>query len=541
MMNEKRPNPPITFKQIAGVALWITLFFPGRFTQAQDICNAYPPPPAPGQWQSEYVNMSSSGTLTYKSDSEGNRIPDFSYAGYHYGEKSLPTVAVVSTIGPVKGDNTAHIQKALDAIGARKPDASGHRGALLLKPGTYEIQGTIQIRHNGVVLRGSGQGTDPATSTILYARGDVPHQRTVVTVGSGKGNPWTTGAAVNITDQFVQVGSLSFHVENPASFSVGQEVIIRHPSDQPWIEAVEGGGVSKDPRWEAGSKDLRWVRKVVKKEGTRLYLNAPVYNHLDRKLTQATVAPVIERSLVSEAGVENLRVDIETAGGEDENHAWSAIGFVGAENCWVQQASARYFGYAGVRTAGAMRITVKHVTATDPVAIRTGGRMYNFSVDGFSQLILFTGCHATKGRHSFVSNGTTTVSGVVFHRCTMEGGDFEAHRHWSQALLLDNLKDVSSANSQAKLINRGDMGSSHGWGAAHSVIWGFNKEIVVQKPPTAQNYVVSTEGTLRNKPFQPGPWGSIEVKKGKLVPESLYEAQLCERLRAAQPVGKASK
>jgi hypothetical protein len=111
----------------------------------------------------------------------------------------------------------------------------------------------------------------------------------------------------------------------------------------------------------------------------------------------------------------------------------------------------------------------------------------------------------------------------------MTGGDVEAHRRWSQGLLFDNIRETGGGN-QAKLINRGDFGSSHGWGSAHGVVWAFNKEFVIQKPPTAQNYAVSATGTKRSRPFFPGPDGSIEIRSGELVPASLYEAQVVDRL-----------
>ncbi|HEU4422598.1 MAG TPA: hypothetical protein VFR67_08660 [Pilimelia sp.] len=497
----------------------------------QAFCANYPPAAIPaGGWHSAHVSYAANGRLRYATDPAGNRIPDFSYAGYRYGEADLPNVPVVATLTPVSGDNTRRIQDAVDRVGSRTPDKNGHRGALRLAPGTYEIRGTVRVRHSGVVLRGSGDGASPASATILRARGNTPDKRTVVVLGTNSGNPWTTGSAVDITTRFVGVGSTSFEVANAAAFKAGQEVVVRHPSSRRWLDAVGGGGVVKAPRWTEGSMDLRWVRRVTRIEGNRLHLDAPIYNHLDRSLTTSTVAPVTRRNLVSESGVENLRVDIETAGGEDEKHAWNAIGVVGADNSWVQNVSTLHFGYAGVLTSGAIRITVRNARATEPVAVRTGGNMYNFAANGFTQLVLFTGCHAGQGRHSFVSNGTTTVSGVVWHRCTMQGGDVEGHRRWSQGMLFDNIRETGTANSQAKLINRGDFGSSHGWGSAHSVVWGFNREIVVQQPPTAQNYAVSPEGKRRAKPFFPGPWGSIEIRTGPLLPGSLYEAQVVDRL-----------
>jgi hypothetical protein len=55
----------------------------------------------------------------------------------------------------------------------------------------------------------------------------------------------------------------------------------------------------------------------------------------------------------------------------------------------------------------------------------------------------------------------------------------------------------------------------------------------VQKPPTAQNYGITNGGHFRTHFFADGPMGVQELKSGELVPTSLYEAQLCERLGAA--------
>ncbi|MEU0883114.1 hypothetical protein ABZ345_31280 [Lentzea sp. NPDC005914] len=496
----------------------------------QEFCGKYPPAHQAGEWSSAHVSYGANGKLKYASDKDGNRVPDFSYVGYHYGERPLPSVPDVVTISPVAGDNTAHVQQALDQVGARTPDANGHRGAVKLAAGKYEIRGIVRIRQSGVVLRGSGD------ATTLYGRGDAPHQRTIVVLGSDSKTPWTTGSATEVTTPFVQVGSLSLEVVDPTRFKAGQEVMVKHPSSQKWIDAVGGGGTVNSPKWTAGSMDLNWVRRIKAIDGRTLTFDAPIYNHLDRSLAVSTVAPVTARNLVTESGVESLRVDVETKGGEDENHAWNAIGVFGADDSWVRSVKTRYFGYAGVVTERSVRITVKDSQATDPVAIRTGGRMYNFAANGNSHLILFTGVHASKARHAFVSNGANSVAGVVWTRSTVDGGDAEAHRRWSQGLLFDNIHVVSSSG-QAKLMNRGDYGTSHGWGAAHSVIWDYNKEMVVQKPPTAQNYAVSNEGTRRSQPYFPGPWGSIEIKTGPLVPESLYEAQVVDRLATTSTSG----
>jgi hypothetical protein len=163
--------------------------------------------------------------------------------------------------------------------------------------------------------------------------------------------------------------------------------------------------------------------------------------------------------------------------------------------------------------------------AQDPVGIRTGGRFYDFDVEGNSQLVLFKNVDAHGGRHNFISNGVQTSSGIVFYRSKSDGGDTEGHRHWTQAMLFDNVVDKGTV----RLHNRRDWGTAHGWGAVHSVIWNDEGRMYVQKPPTAQNYAISSKGKLGTGPFGPLD-GFTEVKAGKLAPESLYEAQLCERL-----------
>src|SRR5215510_3927581 len=106
------------------------------------------------QATSTWVFMGSDGHLHYKTDSNGNRILDFSYAGYKGGGVALPVVPVAQTISSVSGDNTSHIQAAIDAVSSRTPDANGFRGAVLLQAGTYSVSGTLHITTGGVVLRG---------------------------------------------------------------------------------------------------------------------------------------------------------------------------------------------------------------------------------------------------------------------------------------------------------------------------------------------------------------------------------------------------
>ncbi|MEO0733608.1 MAG: hypothetical protein AAFZ52_12300, partial [Bacteroidota bacterium] len=160
---------------------------------------------------SSTVFYDEAGMLRYRADAENNYIPDFSHAGYRNGEVSLPEVPTVLTIQPVAGDNTAHIQAALDELAARTPDANGYRGALLLEAGTYDVAGQLFIRESGMVLRGVGQDSSAAANTIIRGLGNNPDKRNLIVMGPVSGAPdWRAavpGTESVVTSPFVPNGS----------------------------------------------------------------------------------------------------------------------------------------------------------------------------------------------------------------------------------------------------------------------------------------------------------------------------------------------
>jgi hypothetical protein len=512
---------------------------------------ARPLAPVSGQtWYSALVQIDAQGKLIYAHDAEGNRIPDFGYAGYRNGTVPLPDVPVVKTISPVAGDNTQQIQDALNEVAALQPDADGFRGALLLAAGNYRVAGTISVNASGVVLRGVGEGDDSTTNTVIIGTGDTPHQRTVIVAGGGSQTKWSqqvAGTKTNITSDTIFVGDRTFAVQDASPYHVGDNIVIYHPCTDAWLQAVDSGGTATDAGWTVGEQPIVYNRTVTAVAGNVLTIDAPVFNTLIRSLSQSYVYRYARTGLRTGIGIENLRVFIEAPGvttdaSGDENHAWDAILIVQAEDCWVRHCTALHFGQSGFKTATATRVTIDSCSALDPISIITGERRYNFNVYTASQLILFNGCRSTYGRHDFVSNGTSWVSGCVFVDCVSEHAysSTEGHRRWSQGLLYDNIvyRNPSISAYLLGLYNRGDYGTGHGWAAVHSVAWNCDagtNAIVIQKPPTAQNYAVgcmaSTVTGLRPvAPFS-CPEGYIEgTNVDGLVPRSLYYAQLQERL-----------
>ena len=92
----------------------------------------------------------SDGKLVYVPDEQGNTILDSSHAGYGGGGVPIPTIPIKETIWPVAGDNTEHVQAAIDKVSALPLDRYGFRGAVAA-PGRLLPDG--RPRHDQVERR----------------------------------------------------------------------------------------------------------------------------------------------------------------------------------------------------------------------------------------------------------------------------------------------------------------------------------------------------------------------------------------------------
>ncbi|MCU0794254.1 MAG: hypothetical protein MUE42_15730, partial [Opitutaceae bacterium] len=484
-------------------------------------------------WQSTRVFYDSSSKLQYTSDSEGNRIPDFSNAGYRGGDAELPVITrVVATIPAGASLGTINSAIAGADVSASNP------GVVQLSAGTYTINGTILINKPGLVLRGAGDGRSGGSATIIRQT-STANTTLTIDVRGGSDDSFESevaGSRSDITTQRVTVGSRSFNVANGSLYRVGDNIIISHPKDARWINAV-------DPQnhWDAyvgNLSDIRYHRYITAISGNTLTVDAPVFNTLDRALAQSVVYKYNRTNTLKEVGVENLRVEAGT-GNTD------SIRFAGVENCWIKGVTVQNFYRAGVLfTHASTRSTAFDCRAIDPSGAAAGGSWYNFCVEE-AQLILFQNCYTRTSRHAFVGNGKALDSGIVVLDCTMDNPvtSAEFHRYWGQAILFDRCKTINRGTSDIiRLYNRGTSGSNHGWSAAHSVIWASDAgggDFTVMKPMTAQNYAIGSLNARVDGNGINGGTGSIGYVEGTgqagLHPSSLYLAQLADRRTPAAP------
>jgi hypothetical protein len=184
---------------------------------------------AASQAQSHWVYPSQDGKLIYTRTARGDRIPDFSSAGYRGGGAVLLFVQVRVKVSPSGGaDDTPQIQAALDKVARMAPDARGERGAVQLAPGHYHLVGTLAIHVSGVVLRGTDAIGPNASELDLTG---APHLAISI---QGDFHQRTLAPPTWLADRYVPAGATTIHVVDASAI---------HASD--WLEIVKPG----TPAW----------------------------------------------------------------------------------------------------------------------------------------------------------------------------------------------------------------------------------------------------------------------------------------------------
>jgi hypothetical protein len=508
------------------------------------------------------VHPGTDGKLVYVPDEQGNTILDSSYAGYGGGGVAIPTVPVKVTIWPVAGDNTEHVQAAIDKISALPLDKSGFRGAVLLRAGYYKMAMPVRIHASGVVLRGEGMG-DTGTILVGTGTGRLPAPAGAPGAGGGPGGGFgggqstlvqTAGASgvttkdetkQIITDEYVPVGARSFKVGSARGFRRGDTVILRRIGNEEWIAAIGMDGETPQSRWKPFNID--WDRVITDVQGNTITIDAPITCAIEKRWGGGELMKYEDPGRIENVGVENLRamsefdpavrtkeygnMDRQNYVAEeyyaDENHYRNFITFDNMKNGWVRNATALHFVYSMVGTSrGSKGITVQDCVSREPISRRMGARRFTFALRG--QLALVQRCHSDKGRHSFMT-GQPTASGNVFLDCkaTNPYSSSEPHEQWATGSLYDNV--------QAPLTARFWKNISIGWAAANTVFWNCEGSFLVQKPPTAQNFSfghIGVDAVVFNIPLQDPTkdGGYIESLDRHVTPRSLYLTQLRERL-----------
>jgi hypothetical protein len=477
--------------------------------------------------RSEWVYYGNDGKLNYKTTPKGDRIMDFSHAGYMGGGVKLPTVQVKKTVKPSGGpDDTGLIQSALNEVAAL-PVVNGFRGAVLLTPGTFICSGTISVSANGVVLRGSGNGKD---GTIIKMNGG---KHTAIVAGKGRNNSSPTETKsefkvfeTRVAEKYIPSGAVSFQLISVAGFNAGDLIEIRKPVTREWIHFMEMDNLVRDGKpqtWIREGSTINTRRTIIAIEGNKIILDVPVSDSFDSEYSEPEgikVRIVQPADLVSQCGIEYLRIQAPPM-----EMSYEQMPYCWAKNILIEET----MNSVGV---GRTRITLEDIAVTRTVPNVGASKPAEFAPNAGQ--ILLNRCSSSGDNIWHVATGAGQVGPIVLLNCSFTGnGHIEGHQRWTTGILIDNCQ-VPDGGIDFK--NRGSMGSGHGWGSAWSVAWNCTaKSYVVQQPPSAYNWMIGCTGPNlpTSRPFDKSPTLPLGISDSpgkKVIPNSLYLTQLEERL-----------
>jgi hypothetical protein len=472
---------------------------------------------------SKWVHVGGDGKLVYATLPHGERILDFSYAGYRGGGVALPHVAATgAAVKPSGGDDTAAIQAAIDAVSKLAPDANGHRGAVELAAGTFTVSGPLTLRVGGVVLRGAGSG---AHGTLINLAGTPRVAFDIAGAGSWK----TLGTPAHITDAYVPSGTHTFHVDNPAGFSVGQTVLVGRPVTAAWVhfmgmDTLVRNGVPQT--WLKPGDVIQADRVITAISGNQITVDAPISDSFDMQFVApgATLQPYSFAGRIAEVGLEGLHVVAPPMSTPINAATFELLQLNAVINGWVRDVAGEGF-INGLSIGG----TAKWITVADSSFVHTAavngsaGYPADFSIGG--QQVLLLRCSST-GDHVFALVTQATDPGpnaVLSMNASGNPTNLAPHQRWATGLLLDSIQTPTGG---IDLQNRGTAGSGQGWAIGFGVVWNsVTNNMLIEQPPGSQNWAIGSSGTLDR-----GTNGAIDSPGVAVDPQSLYLAQLCERL-----------
>ena len=476
--------------------------------------------------KSEWVYADAKGKLNYKALPLGDKIMDFSSAGYMGGGVSLPEPTVKITLKPRAGDNTEAIQNAIHTVSAMKL-VNGFRGAVLLEPGIYNCDQQITINANGVVLKGSGAREK---GTIINMTGKA-HTAIVV---RGNVSVKTTAITSTFSDEYVPSGSLSFNLSKADEFKVGDTIRIAKPITDAWVAFMEMDKLVRDGKkqtWMNG--EITTDRVITQISKNKITIDIPLTDNYNMKYLNpqgVKVTKISTSGMLYQIGIADFKIVSAAQSVTITEGSNKAFTMSGVTDAWAKNIDV-------LNTVNSVSVTGKRITVENLNIVHdlpTIGAAKPADLNGSGQQILFNKCSIQGDNLFFFGTGAKVTGPVVLLNCIFKGnGWIQPHQRWATGLLVDNCEVPTGG---IDFMNRGVMGSGHGWTIGWAVAWNSTaKSFLNQLPPGAANWVIGGIGDQEKRaiPFQTNPdlaEGIYDSYQKKVNPKSLYLAQLAERL-----------
>ena len=524
---------------------------------------------------SKVVFMGDDGKLVYVPDYRGNRMPDYSGAGYKNGKEKIPDAPAVIEVKPSGGDDTEAIQAAIDYVSSLPARDDGIRGAVQLSKGVFQVSGMFTMATDGVVLRGSGNdnanavdvfATGPVESyvkehadtsgTIILLTTTIPETR-MLDIGGTGGATAVKNTDSKITDNYVPTGANSFTVEDASSFAVGDDIIIEQTGNMAWVHEIGMDQIPPRTTVDANVKNnessginqwteqtWKFERQITAVEGNKITIDIPVAGAIAEKWGGAKIYKYTDTGRVQNVGIENMRVVAAWTLNENNvdmtYHAGELVTIKNAKDIWIRNVTTEHLNLYNINiSSSAKRITVEdfydlvapYTFYMGPDYESTGRTNYTtlvyvgrYGVYIAGQQVLVNRVHGTNLRHMVEYSSRAAGPNVTYDGESLTYfNQMGPHQYWSVAGLYDNV------DGAIHIQNRLNMGSGHGWSGAWFTAWNCTDRLAVQKPPTAQNWAIGHIGeySAGDYPqFEKGYW-DLEGTQSNI--KSIFLAQTYER------------
>ena len=272
------------------------------------------------------------------------RLPDFSFAGYGFGDavpgsRSPGSVVSVADFGakPHDGvDDTEAFKKAIEATDS---------GVIEIPPGLYQISDIIWISKPDLVLHGAGYATTIVhiTSTLEAVRPNM----SATTSGKPTSNYSWSGGFFWVNGGFESTprvsiiepthrGDRTLVVNEPGVFEIGQRVLVEQTDndDRTLLQHLYADDPG-DTRALKGDLKPMLVARVVGIEDNMVTLNRPLRWDV-RPEWSPTIRLFAPR--VHDVGIESLTISFDAVpyDGHFTELGRNAIAFNGTSDCWIR-------------------------------------------------------------------------------------------------------------------------------------------------------------------------------------------------------------
>jgi hypothetical protein len=286
--------------------------------------------------------------------------------------------------------------------------------------------------------------------------------------------------------------------------------------------------------WISGTLNAeRTIRAIA---GNRLTVVPPLSDNYDAQYLNPpgpSVVKVHVTGALSQVGIENLRIESPPQPVEITAPLYQAVKFQSVTDSWMQDLETHDTVNTLSVDYDSSRITIRHVRMLHTVATKGAAKPEDIGIGG-SQMLVDQCSGQGEGIFYCATFGRIQGPNVILH-CTFQGGGaIQPHMRWSTGLLVDSCQVPEGS---IDLMNRGIMGSGHGWTMGWGVAWNCQaKSFLIQQPPGSMNWAIGCQGSTSSRAM-PGdetkkilPNGIFDSAEHPVAPASLYLAQLRERL-----------